>query len=79
MALLLLSSDSDSDLENLADLSDWSDEENVSRRPLRRLRRVNFMQSLDDADFSFRFRLNKPAVESLLTEIMPMLRVSSSR
>lgn len=74
------SSDSDSDLEDLRYLSDWSDDENViSRRPPRTLRRVNYMQSLDDAEFTFRFRLTKPAVESLLTEITPRLRVTSRR
>lgn len=50
MEFSILSSDSDSDLENLMQLSDWSDQEEVAqRRSSRKMRRVNYMQSLDDA------------------------------
>lgn len=35
--------------------------------------------SLDDAEFSFRFRLNKSTVQSLLTQLMPFIRVTSAR
>lgn len=75
------SSNSDSDLDDLAQLSDWSEDEAVvaRRRPTLRRTRVNYMQTLDDVDFTFRFRLTKAAVESLLTEITPLLRVTSKR
>lgn len=79
-------SDSDSEMEVLAQLSDWestdsdSDEEvRQQRASSRRIRRVNYMQSLDDVEFTFRFRLSKFAVNVLLTEIMPFIRVTSSR
>ncbi|CAG4950749.1 unnamed protein product [Parnassius apollo] len=48
MDLTLLSSDSDSDLEMLAQLSDSSDEDETLRRTPKRIRRVNYTQSLDD-------------------------------
>lgn len=82
------SSDSDSDMEILAELSDWDTDtdsdagEQLTRRcraSVRRIKRVNYMQSLDDAEFTFRFRLTKTAVNFLLTEIMPVVRVTSSR
>ncbi|CAG4991801.1 unnamed protein product [Parnassius apollo] len=79
MDLTLLSSDSDSDLEMLAQLSDSSDEDETLRRTPKRIRRVNYTQSLDDGDFTFRFRLNKHAFNSLLLEITPLLRVTSTR
>ncbi|CAG4937366.1 unnamed protein product [Parnassius apollo] len=50
MDLTLLSSDSDSDLEMLARLSDSSDEDEILRRPPNRIRRVNYTPSLDDAE-----------------------------
>ncbi|CAG4999783.1 unnamed protein product [Parnassius apollo] len=79
MDLTLLSSDSDSDLGMLAQLSDSSDEDETLRRTPKRIRRVNYTQSLDDGDFTFRFRLNKHAFNSLLLEITPLLRVTSTR
>ncbi|CAG5004828.1 unnamed protein product [Parnassius apollo] len=79
MDLTLLSSDSDSDLEMLAQLSDSSDEDETLCRPPKRIRRVNYTQSHDDGDFTFRFRLNKHAFNSLLLEITPLFRVTSTR
>ncbi|CAH4033101.1 unnamed protein product [Pieris brassicae] len=120
----LLTSDSDSDLEVLAMLSDWdsssnsdssdnmdvedsnsseeSDDDNTvggdngitvygekkngelhsneenKNKPLK-LRRVNYMLTLEDAEFTFTFRLSKTVVEPLLAEIMPYVRVTSAR
>ncbi|CAG4985483.1 unnamed protein product [Parnassius apollo] len=79
MDLTLLSSDSYSDLEMLAQLSDSSDEDETLRRTPKRIRRVKYTQSFDDGDFTFRFRLNKHAFNSLLLEITPLLRVTSTR
>ncbi|XP_012543806.2 putative nuclease HARBI1 [Bombyx mori] len=93
MAFSLVTSDSDSDLEGLGQLSDWdnsasdSDSDDIDlhddgfrgRRASRKIRRINYMQSLDDAEFTFRFRLSKPAVNQLLNEIIPFIRVTSSR
>lgn len=80
---MAFSSDSDdSDMEVLALLSDWdtdSDADDRQRACPRRLRRVNYMQSLDDAEFTFRFRLSKAAVNSLLPQLMPFIRVTSTR
>ncbi|XP_022126028.2 putative nuclease HARBI1 [Pieris rapae] len=123
MSLELFTSDSDSDLEVLAMLSDWnnssnsdssdimdvedaniseeSDDDNTKagdgitvyaekrngelhtneedkNRPLK-LRRVNYMQTLEDAEFTFTFRLSKTVLEPLLAEIMPYVRVTSAR
>ncbi|CAF4915426.1 unnamed protein product [Pieris macdunnoughi] len=82
MALQLISSsdsDSDSDLEGVG-YSESDDSNNNGPRPRpRRIKRINFMHNLNDTDFTFRFRLNKPAVELLLTEIMPFVRVTSMR
>ena len=76
------SSDSDDTinevLEFLSDL-DSSSEDEVQCASSRTLRRVNYMQSLDDSDFTFRFRLSKSTVNVLLAEIMPFVRVTSSR
>lgn len=66
MELSVFSSDSDdSDLEVLAQLSDWdtdnsdaADAEVRQRASSRRIRRVNYMQTLDDAEFTFRFSNN---------------------
>ncbi|XP_021180962.3 putative nuclease HARBI1 [Helicoverpa armigera] len=79
------SSDSDdSDLQVLAQLSDWDDDEGdcgeiafveLSKSFLR----TDFMASLSDAEFTFRFRMNKESVESLLNEIMPFVKVKSRR
>ncbi|CAF4890821.1 unnamed protein product [Pieris macdunnoughi] len=78
MAMALLFSDSDdSDLLFLSDTDSESEEERSASS--RRLKRVNYMQSLDDAEFTFRFRLSKPAVETLLTRLMPFVRVTSTR
>lgn len=122
----IFSSDSDSDLEVLAMLSDWdnssngdssdsmdeidseshsSDDEfkeniselngdivngdnlnnessangeNRNKRALK-LRRVNYMRTLEDAEFTFTFRLSKTIIEPLLLEIMPYVRVTSAR
>ncbi|CAG4929348.1 unnamed protein product [Parnassius apollo] len=72
----------DSDLDVLAQLSDWdtdSDAEDRHRASSRKIRRVNYMQSLDDAEFTFRFRLSKPAFTSLLMKLMPFIRVNSTK
>lgn len=84
MDLSIFSSGSDSDMEIIAglldsDSSSSDSKDNAVRASSRRITRVNYMQSLDDAEFTFRFRLSKVAVNSLLTEIMPMIRVTSSR
>ncbi|XP_063826817.1 putative nuclease HARBI1 [Ostrinia nubilalis] len=80
MAFSLSSSSSDSSNsdEDLTLVSSSSEEE-LPRRSRSLIRRVNYMQSLDDAEFTFRFRLTKPAVEFLLAEIMPFVRVTSTR
>lgn len=85
LAIFSSSSDSDSDMEILAQ-TDWdtdtdsdAGEQSRSRASVRRIVRVNYMQSLDDAEFSFRFRLTKSAVNFLLTEIMSAVRVKCSR
>lgn len=84
MVLSVFFSDSDNDFELLAQLSDWdtdsNDDEGIGRRfSSRTTKRVNYMQSLDDADFTFRFRLYKSAVNSLLTQLMPFVRVTTTR
>ncbi|CAG4975197.1 unnamed protein product [Parnassius apollo] len=70
MEISIFSSDSDDgDLDVLAQLSDWDtdkDAEDRHRASSRKIRRVNYMQSLDDAEFTFRFSLSKPAFTSLL-------------
>lgn len=85
LAIFSSSSDSDSDMEILAQ-TDWdtdtdsdAGEQSRSRASVRRIVRVNYMQSLDDAEFTFRFRLTKSAVNFLLTEIMSAVRVKCSR
>lgn len=79
MALAIFSSDSDSsDLENMNHLSDW-DTDSDDERPLLRKVRVNHMNNLDDAEFTFRFRLTKSAVQTLLVSLMPFIRVTSTR
>lgn len=73
------SSDSDSDMEILAELSDWDTDtdsdagEQLTRRSRASVRRIK------RREFNFRFRLTKTAVNFLLTEIMPVVRVTSSR
>ncbi|CAK1599914.1 unnamed protein product [Parnassius mnemosyne] len=83
MEISIFYSDSDdSDLEVLAQLSDWdtdSESEDRHRASSRKIRRLNYMQSLDDAEFMFRFRLSKPAFNSLLIKLMPFIRVTSTR
>lgn len=86
MEVSIFSSDSDdSDLEVLAQLSDWdSDDSDVDaevrrRSSSRRNRRVNYMQTLDDAEFTFRFRLPKAAVNLLLNKLIPFIPVTSTR
>lgn len=84
MAEFLKSDSDDSDLELLAQLSDWdadtdSETEDRQRASPKRIKRVNYMQSLDDAEFTFRFRLSKTAVNSLLEQLMPYVRVTSTR
>ncbi|XP_059062811.1 putative nuclease HARBI1 [Achroia grisella] len=84
MSFEMSSSDSDSDLEHLIQLSDWDtnssdDDSDKQRVSSRIIRRVNYMQTLDDAEFTFRFRLTKPAFQLLLTELMPFVRVTSKK
>ncbi|XP_034836283.1 putative nuclease HARBI1 [Maniola hyperantus] len=84
MAMILFSDSDDSDMELLALLSDSdtetdSESEDRQRAIVRRIPRVNYMQSLDDAEFTFRFRLSKSAVNTLLTQLMPLVRVTSTR
>ncbi|XP_037876466.1 putative nuclease HARBI1 [Bombyx mori] len=83
MAGTLMSSDSDSDLEVLEQLSDWDNEDtdgdegpSGSRRSYCR---IDYTQCLTDAEFTFRFRLNKAAVQLLLSEIMPHVKVTCNR
>lgn len=81
----VFSSDSDeSDLDVLAQLSDWdtdsdADAEVRQRASSRRIRRVNYMQTLDDAEFAFRFRLPKSSVNLLLIKLTPFIPVTSTR
>ncbi|CAG4986088.1 unnamed protein product [Parnassius apollo] len=83
MEISIFSSDSDdSDLDVLAQLFYWdtdSDAEDRHRASSRKNRRVSYTHSLDDAEFTFRFRLSKPAFTSLLMELMPFIRVTSTR
>ncbi|XP_045494080.1 putative nuclease HARBI1 [Colias croceus] len=77
----IFSSDSDSDLELLAQLSDWDSSDSEQERAVssKTFRRINFMASLTDAEFTFRFRMNKASVESVFNEIMPYIKVKSRR
>lgn len=74
-----MSTSSESDLENLNNLSDWNDseEESVITRNYRR--RIDYTVSLDSSEFKIRFRIDKTAVDPLLCEILPYLRVTSTR
>lgn len=67
------SSDSDSDYYILDESDDEEEQTTITKT------RVNFMSILDDAEFKIRFRLDKPAVQELLNEIHPHLRVTGSR
>uniref|UniRef100_A0A2A4IXD7 DDE Tnp4 domain-containing protein n=1 Tax=Heliothis virescens TaxID=7102 RepID=A0A2A4IXD7_HELVI len=84
------SSDSDSDesdlqvLAQLSELSDWDDSDGgeipvALVDPPKSFLRTDFMASLNDSEFTFRFRMNKESVESLLNEIMPFIKVKSRR
>lgn len=77
----IISSDSDCDLEEYAQLSDWDNGDSDQEQPVssKTFRRINFMASLTDAEFTFRFRMNKTSVESVLNEIMPFIKVKSKR
>lgn len=74
-------SSSESDREVLHALSDWTSESDSDGETTRRVykERVNYMSTLDTYEFQLRFRLDKPAVEQLLTEIHPHLRVTGGR
>lgn len=77
----IFSSDSDSDLEVVAQLSEWDSSDSEQERAVssKTFQRINFMASLTDAEFTFRFRINKASVESVLNEIMPYIKVKSRR
>ncbi|XP_045457651.1 putative nuclease HARBI1 [Melitaea cinxia] len=71
-------SESDLELEVLEQLSDWDDDE-LLPAPRKSFTRINHLRLLNEAEFTFRFRINKTAVESLLSEIMPFIKVTSKR
>lgn len=69
------SSESDRDIISL--FSDEDTDEEVGRRIYKQ--RVDYFSVLDCQEFQLRFRLDKPAVEQLLSEIYPYLRVKGRR
>lgn len=71
-------SESDLELEVLEQLSDWDDDE-LPPVPRKSFTRINHLHLLNEAEFTFRFRINKAAVELLLSEIMPFIKVTSKR
>ncbi|XP_045450630.1 uncharacterized protein LOC123659460 [Melitaea cinxia] len=71
-------SESDLELEVLEQLSDWDDDE-LLPAPRKSFTRINHLRLLNEAEFTFRFRINKTAVELLLSEIMPFIKVTSKR
>lgn len=77
-SFLVMSESSESDLSMLMELSDWdSDFEDESHKNYKT--RINHMNELNSSEFTYRFRLNKTAVRNLLTEIYPLLKVTSGR
>lgn len=74
------SSTSSSDFALLEQLSDWeSDSDSAQQNTRSHEERVNYLLKYEDSEFVYRFRLNKAAVEELLTEIYPFLKVTSKR
>ncbi|KOB77795.1 Uncharacterized protein OBRU01_03520, partial [Operophtera brumata] len=74
------SSNNSSDLGLLELLSDWDSEEDNELDRIRSYgERVNYMQKYEEYEFMYRFRLNKSAVNDLLTEIYPFLKVTSKQ
>lgn len=77
----IILSDSDCDFEQFSQLSDWDNSDSDQERSVssRTFRRINFMASLTDAEFTFRFRMNKTSVELVLNEIIAFIKVKSKR
>lgn len=76
-----LNCNSESEDELLEQLSDWENEENdlILRRKRSYEKRIHYMHKLDESEFMYRFRLNKSAVNDLLSELYPFLKVTSKR
>ncbi|CAH2101374.1 unnamed protein product [Euphydryas editha] len=75
-------SSSESDLEILYTMSDWSESdsdsnENTASRQYKE--RVDCTTTLNSVEFQMRFRLDKASVEHLLVEIMAHSRVKGTR
>ncbi|XP_026738240.1 putative nuclease HARBI1 [Trichoplusia ni] len=70
-------SSSESDREIMALLSDEDTDQEVGLRIYKQ--RIDYFSVLDNQEFQLRFRLDKPAVEQLLSEIYPNLRVKGRR
>lgn len=73
------SSESDVDMLNLLSDRDAesSDEYGVRDRVYKQ--RVDYLSTLDSAEFQLRFRLDKQSVQQLLFEIYPHMRVTGNR
>lgn len=76
------SSSDDSDMELIQTIIDWDDEDSDSdthtaavTRDYRE--RVNYMNKLNDYEFTYRFRLSKGAVNELNNLLLPYLCVTS--
>lgn len=59
-------------------LSDWDSNSEAGRRQRTSVRRhkktrIYYIQSLNDAEFTFRFRLTKEALETLLHKVMSII------
>lgn len=76
-----LNCNSESEDELLEQLSDWENEENdlILRRKRSYEKRIDYMHKLEESEFMYRFRLNKSAVNDLLSELYPFLKVTSKR
>ncbi|KAL0858513.1 hypothetical protein ABMA27_012375 [Loxostege sticticalis] len=72
-------SSSSDDIALLEQLSDWESEteENVASRSYEE--RINYLYKYNDYEFQYRFRLSKTAVNDLLQEIYPFLKVTSKK
>lgn len=77
------SDDSDMELfQTIIDYDDDSENDNNNARLQVQKKykpRVNYMVKLNDYEFTYRFRLNKVAVNELNNLIQPYLKVKSSR
>lgn len=65
-----------SDLDT-EDTDDTADEE--KQAPVSRSQKIGYSKTLNNAEFTFRFRLPQSVVEELLIEIMPFVRADTPR